>query len=64
VAFRPKGIFRVKTFSIFQINFQFANYFEFNSNLNFERFLLARQNKIRALINTKEKVCIGMNAQP
>jgi hypothetical protein len=29
---------RVKTFSIFQ----FANYFEFSSNLNFEQLLLAK----------------------
>jgi hypothetical protein len=42
--------------------FQFANYFEFNSNLNFKRFLLTKENKIRAHTNTKEKVCIGMNA--
>jgi hypothetical protein len=27
---------RVKTFCIFQTIFEFANYFEFNSNLNFE----------------------------
>jgi hypothetical protein len=27
---------RVKTVSIFQTIFQFKNYFEFNSNLNFE----------------------------
>jgi hypothetical protein len=51
--------FKVKPFSIFHTISQFANYFEFNSNLNFERF---KQNKIRALINTKEKVCISMNA--
>jgi hypothetical protein len=34
--------FRVKTFYIFQTTFQFANYFEFNSNLNFEQFLVVK----------------------
>jgi hypothetical protein len=48
-------LFRVKPFSILHTIFQFANYFEFKSNLNFERFLLSKQNKIRALIKTKEK---------
>jgi hypothetical protein len=41
LSFGPWPYFRVKTFSIFQTIFQFTNYFEFNSNLNFERFLLA-----------------------
>jgi hypothetical protein len=40
--FGPWPYSRVKTFSIFQTIFQFANYFEFNSNLNFERFLLTK----------------------
>jgi hypothetical protein len=35
-SFGPWPYSRAKTFSIFQTIFQFANYFEFNSNLNFE----------------------------
>jgi hypothetical protein len=41
-SFVPSPFFRVKNFSIFQTIFQFANYFDFNSNLNFQRFLLAK----------------------
>jgi hypothetical protein len=41
-SFGPRPLFRVKTFSIFQTIFEFPNYFDFNSNLNFERFLLAK----------------------
>jgi hypothetical protein len=41
-SFGPWPYFRVKTFLIFQTIFQFTNYFEFNSNLNFEWFLLAK----------------------
>jgi hypothetical protein len=37
-SFGPWPYIKVKTFSIFQ----FANYFVFNSNLNFERFLLTK----------------------
>jgi hypothetical protein len=33
-----------KAFSILNTIFQLANYFEFNSNLNFKRFLLAHLN--------------------
>jgi hypothetical protein len=40
--FGPWPYSRVKTFSIFQTIFQFANCFEFKSNLNFERFLLTK----------------------
>jgi hypothetical protein len=40
--FGPWPYSRVKTFSIFQTIFQFANCFEFKSNLNFERFLLVK----------------------
>jgi hypothetical protein len=43
---------------IFQIFSQFTNQFEFKSSLIFERF--QSQNKIKTLINTMEKVCIGM----
>jgi hypothetical protein len=35
-SFGPWPYLRLKTFSIFQSIFQFTNYFEFNSNLNFE----------------------------
>jgi hypothetical protein len=41
VRLRAKAIFMVKPFSIFKTIFQFANCFEFNSNLNFEPFLFA-----------------------
>jgi hypothetical protein len=40
--FGPWPYSRIKTFSIFQTIFQFANYFEFNSNLNFEWFQLTK----------------------
>jgi hypothetical protein len=43
---------------IFYIFSQFTNQFEFKSSLIFELF--QSQNKIKTLINTKEKVCIGM----
>jgi hypothetical protein len=43
---------------IFYIFSQFTNQFEFKSGLIFELF--QSQNKIKTLINTKEKVCIGM----
>jgi hypothetical protein len=36
----PKTIFRVKTFLFSKLVFQFTNYFEFKSDLNFERLLL------------------------
>jgi hypothetical protein len=35
-SFGPWPYFRVKNFSNFQTTFQLTNYFEFNSNLNFE----------------------------
>jgi hypothetical protein len=41
-SFGPWLYSRVKTFSIFQTIFQFANYSEFNSNLNFEQFLITK----------------------
>jgi hypothetical protein len=40
---------------------QIANQFEFKSNLNFDDYY--SHNKIKTLINTKERLCSGMKMQ-